>query len=411
MVGFLNAHGTSLGLNGQFVSLNMSDDEIEVGANENPALIVFQNAENELDVDSLTYEDNVALELIKLDTTGIVDLYTDDNPYLYFFANRGHMYPNYGDDFDTPAIALLEEGGRIVFQDEREYSYCVEVDTCTIFESYGVEVTAESYTRSLDRFEHSDNYLPSFSSNREPHHRLSYWEDDARWYRSCIMGNRHNRGRKQAKWRSDNGKLARKDSSRWSLRHAQIAMSDWYYLEHQAYTAEDYLDEHLAMQDESEQAFYEADYVRFVAKSERDADSHFDSVTQSDLVEESWERHLFPERFEECRSYRFSDYYDDWYDDFGYYEQFEDDRQCDASEDNFDDGPTAEEWVEFDRIEIEHMLDEETEKFSPDFCGSARSTIRNHIIEPRRGKLKRKYSRTASYLYRNGRPYIAAAKH
>ena len=336
MVGFLNAHGTSLGLNGQFVSLNMSDDEIEVGTNENPALIVFQNAENELDVDSLTYEDNVALELIKLDTTGIVDLYTDDNPYLYFFANRGHMYPNYGDDFDTPAIALLEEGGRIVFQDEREYSYCVEVDTCTIFESYGVEVTAESYTRSLDRFEHSDNYLPSFSSNREPHHRLSYWEDDARWYRSCIMGNRHNRGRKQAKWRSDNGKLARKDSSRWSLRHAQIAMSDWYYLEHQAYTAEDYLGEHLAMQDESEQAFYEADYVRFVAKSERDADSHFDPVTQSDLVQETWLRALFPERFEPIRAYRFSDmdYYDDgyWHDDSWAYH--EDDEQ-DESESSF----------------------------------------------------------------------------
>ena len=312
MVGFLSAHGSSLGLNGQFVSLNMSDDEIGVGAHEHPDLIVWSMTE-----DSSAEANELDNELVPFD-------------YEPWFDH------NHNEEDDGPAIALLADGTRIILDDDFFFSKPARAEKVEADYSHNLELTAESYTRSLDRFEHSDNYLPSFSSNREPHYRLSYWEDDARWYRSCIRSNRHNRGRKQAKWRSDNGKLARKDSSRWSLRHAQVAMSDWYYLEHQAYTAEDYLSEHLTMLAESDHAFYEADYVRFVAKSEREADSHFDPVTQSDLVQETWLRHMFPERFEPIRAYHFSDmdYYDDgyWYDDSWAYHE---DSEQDESESSF----------------------------------------------------------------------------
>ena len=307
MVGFLNAHGTSLGLNGQFVSLNMSDDEIGVGAHEHPDLIVWPN------------EDGYSNETLDL------------NDELVPFDYKPWLDDNQKQEDDTPAVALLRDKTRIILDDDFFFSKPVTAESKEASYSQDIELTAESYNQALDCFEHSDNYLPAFSSNREPHHRLTYEEDDARWHRRCIRSNRHNRGRKQAKWRSNNGKLARKDSSRWSLRHAQIAMSDWYYLEHQAYTAEDYLGEHLAMQDESEQAFYEADYVRFVAKSERDADSHFDPVTQSDLVQETWLRALFPERFEPIRAYRFSDM--DYY-DAGYWAYHEDGEQ-DESESSF----------------------------------------------------------------------------
>ena len=302
MVGFLSAHGTNPNIfSGQFQDLSFSfaDDVITDDCRES---LEWVSIDDLIDTADEPHEEPFDSDF---------EMTSWSSPYL------GSDY-DWNDDFDTySGIALSADGAFFSYED---YPAWLEVPS----------------TNRAIWHELSNSFMPAFSSNREPHHRLTYEEDDARWHRRCIRSNRHNRGRKQAKWRSDNGKLARKDSSRWSLRHAQVAMSDWYYLEHQAYTAEDYLGEHLAMLAESDQAFYQADYVRFVAKCDRDADSHFDPVTQSDLVQETWLRALFPERFEPIRAYRFSDmdYYDDCYghdDSWAYHE----DSEQDESESSF----------------------------------------------------------------------------
>lgn len=148
--------------------------------------------------------------------------------------------------------------------------------------------------------------------------------------------------------------------------------------------------------------FYETDYSEFFA------------VTNQSEAEKAWERHFFPERFEEYRPYRFSSLDWDYMDDYGYYNRFydrdedllDDDRHCDEHDD-FDDGPTAAEWEEIDRLAIEKILEEEADRFSPSFGGSRRSTLRYHAAD---SKQLRKYGKSTSFLYRNSRPSPYAAR-
>lgn len=214
MTGFLNSHGSSMGLYGQFISLESENDD-DVAALENAGLITYHDFEQEsLDKsdEDLTYEDAVRIELVTLDSTGIIDVNAEDNPYRDFGRHYIESDSSYGND---------------------NYYYVTD--------------------------------MPSFSSNHEKR-RLNYWEAEEKWFRKWR--NRHSR--KPANWRDTDGRRYRKDATnRWSIRHAQVAMVDAYCLEHQEYTAEDYLRDHRALAIETERAAYAIELQRDLEEYER----------------------------------------------------------------------------------------------------------------------------------------------
>lgn len=219
------------------------------------------------------------------------------------------------------------------------------------------------------------SFMPSFSSNHEGPRQLTWTEAEDKWFRSHIYYGR-NGGSKQTKWRSEDGKRARKSSrsDRHGLRKELALMRDIHANRYHEW--EDF-------------------YLEWNPPAVLEFGVEVVGITDA---EASWYEDIEPE------SYRFSysDYADNG-DDYDYPDLFEEEEK--------DFGPTLEEWLELDRITIESMLDKEAERFSPSFVGSQRSTLRYHVMETRRGKLKRKYGKSTSFLYRNGRPFAQSAAH
>lgn len=407
MSGFLNANGTSLGLYGQFISLNMSDDEAAEWAGVESLAIYDpfdeERIAHEIDIhESDGDTDLFGIELVELDTTGIIDLDAEDNPHRDF-------HPIYFDDNYYGWYPLPERGGvGVIHNDTEVYSVACEqfgID-CYVFE---------------EDFEDDDVEEPGFRTGVRYNRPLTMWEEDAKWYRKYISSDRCKRGRELSKFRID-GKRSRKDnrSHRFGNRQEFAEMRNfwsdrqemWHELacEHNEPTIPTFGIEIVGLTDD-EASYHEAEsereYGEYIRELERtrwyvsledDYSLFFDPIANADKVAEVWERHLFPERFEEYRPYRFSDYYDD----FGYYDQFyeepEDYRHCDEPDwDDFSFGPTLDEWEELDRLEIERTLDAEADRFRPSFGGSGRVAIRYYATEPRRGKMKRKYSKRSGF--------------
>ena len=417
MTGFLKPHGSSIGIGGEFVSLNMSDDEIEAGAHEHPDLSVLpfdvdRVFEDELDDD----KDVIFCGRVKIDSAGIIDLDCLSNPHRNFD-------PHTWDDWNGEWVPNAEFDGFGVVRDDKE----VFSLAYSQFEYQCDERDKEEDFRSLDRYSYEDpTLMPSFSSNREGMRPLTEDEGEYRWYRSHMWYGR-NCGRKQAKWRSEDGLRARKSSrsDRHGNRQEFAELRDyWADLYEEMLTIPEFVDypripeygvEMVGLTD-ADASYYEAeaqrereDYIRELEMAAWEANfdwdySHiFDPVNNTGLLTNIWERHLFPEQFEDYRRYRFSEW--DHYDDFGYYDErdrYDDDRHLDGLDlgDLSDEGPTLEEWTELDRIAIERLLEDEDDRFSPSFVGSRRTMLRYHLSEPRRGKLKRKFSKSGSFLYR-----------
>lgn len=172
------------------------------------------------DENNLDYEDNVALELIKLDTTGIVDLDSEDNQYrdfdpYYWDYNNDPYFWDYRREDDRPAIALMDDV-RIVFEDSHDYA-------------------SDNELRPLDRFGYEPvTLMPSFSSNKGQERPLNWWGDESQYRWNKYPWGCHNCGRKFAKWRDENGRKLRKSSreDRHGLRQTSFEVrhrhSDWY---------------------------------------------------------------------------------------------------------------------------------------------------------------------------------------
>lgn len=416
MTGFLKPHGTSMALYGHFVSLSCENED-DVAALESAGLITHPDVdqkvfEDELDDDS----DVIFCERVKLDSTGIIDLDHLDNPHRNF-------NPHTWDDWNGEWVPNAEFDGFGVVRDGKEVfalTYCQ-------FEYQCDERDKEEDFRPLDRYAYEDpgTAVPTFSSNIEQRH-LSIWEDESRERWNKYPWRSHNCGRKQAKWRSQDGRRLRKDRDcRHGMRQESAAVLHMYAdridmweefaREWNPPTIPEFKVEMVGLTD-ADASYYEAeaqrereDYIRELEMAAWEANfdwdySHiFDPVNNTGLLTNIWERHLFPEQFEDYRRYRFSEW--DHYDDFGYYDErdrYDDDRHLDRLDlgDLSDDGPTLEEWTELDRITIEQLLEEEDDRFSPSFVGSRRTMLRYHLSEPRRGKLKRKFSKSGSFLYR-----------
>ena len=433
MTGFLNEHGTPLGDKGRFASLKDSDDEAAV---QEPDFVSddrylsdpfaeqqripewIRDDLDDLDEDkSSSYELSVLIDMVKLDCTGIVDLKDLDNPHRNFD-------PHTWDDWNGEWVPDAEFDGFGVVRDGKEVfalSYCQ-------FEYQCEEQDKEEDFRPLDRFWYEDpgTAVPTFSSNRTHMYHVDWYsEDDAKSDRK----RRSLGARKSAKFRID-GKRSRKDNRDHRVGNRQeftelrdfwadrFDMWEEFAREWNPPTIPEFGVEMVGMS-EADASYYEAeaqhereDYIRELEMSlwldnvELDESHLFDPVNNTGLLVDIWERHLFPERFEYYRPYHFSEwgYYDDGYEAFGYYDErdrYDDDRHLDGLdlEDLSDDGPTLEEWAELDRITMEQLL-EEDDRFSPSFVGSRRTMLRYHLSEPRRGKLKRKFSKSGSFLYR-----------
>lgn len=148
------------------------------------------------DDNDFTYEDNVAFEL---DCCGRIDLLPHEYEFGYddIWSPGGFGLMVYSDRFGEIRLAL----DYFDYIAERQHRFS-ELD---------------------------DKYLPSFSSNREPHHLLTNWEDDAKWHRR--LGNR---AKKLAKRHCEYGRRLRKDrrQDRCGMRQvsfeARHRHSDWY---------------------------------------------------------------------------------------------------------------------------------------------------------------------------------------
>ena len=412
MTGYLNAHGTSMALYGHFVSLTCENDD-DVAALENAGLITFPDVDREVFEDELDDEHNDILycELIRLDNTGRADL----------------MKCPYG-DFGV-------ESEPVQYADMKEWYYATMSDEEA--ERLAAKAAAKMAAKQLEEeLEAVDRYLPSSSSNRTHMYHINWYsEDDDKEHRA----RRNARCHQKAKFRID-GKLARKDNRDHRIGNRQkfAGLRDYWadrevtmwdiYLEGDRDPIIPQFDIEIVGLTDDEASSYEAeyqrdraDYIRELEAAEwddsfEDNDSLlFKSVTYTDQLVKIHERHLFPERFETYRPYRYSS--QDYYDDYGM-DLFEPEWDCGPDYDERDDlldieeidfGPTLEEWVELDSIAFEQMLEEEADRFAPSFVGSSRSNLRYHINEPRRGKLKRKYGKSTSFFYRAGRPYTATA--
>lgn len=394
MVGFLNAHGTNPNIfDGQFQDLDfgLADD---VASDDRREVLEWVSVEELIG----THDEPVAPERFDAD----LELTIWSTPLL-------------GADYDW-------------YSAEIEDDYCgiaVRIDgSVFLHEDYPVNAN-------------DDSYLPSFSSNIEQRQPLTWTEIELRSRWNKYPWRSHNCGRKPAKFRID-GKRDRKDNRDHRIGNRQkfAGLLDYWadremtmwdiYLEGDRDPIIPQFDIEIVGLTDDEASSYEAeyqrdraDYIRELEAAEwddsfEDDDSLlFKSVTYTDQLVEIHERHLFPERFETYRPYRYSS--QDYYDDYGM-DLFEPEWDCGPDYDERDDlldieeidfGPTLEEWVELDSIAFERMLEEDAESFSPRFVGSRRSTLREHISEPRRGKLKRKYGKSTSFLYRGGRPYTA----
>ena len=407
MTGYLNANGTSLGLNGQFVSINMSDEEAREWAG----------------VESLAIYDPFEEDDHMREGDGDTDLFGIWNVE---FCTAGRA-----DLMECPYWDFGVESEPVQYADMKEWYYATMSDEEA--ERLAAKAAAKMATKE---FEAADRYLPSSSSNRTHMYHINWYGEDS------DKGHRARRNvncRQKAKFRID-GKLARKDNRDHRIGNRQkfAGLRD-YWADREMTMWDIYLDgdrdpiipqfdiEIVGLTDDeasSYEAEYQrdrADYIRELEAAEwddsfEDNDSLlFKSVTYTDQLVEIHERHLFPERFETYRPYRYSS--QDYYDDYGM-DLFEPEWDCGPDYDERDDlldieeidfGPTLEEWVELDSIAFEQMLEEEADRFAPSFVGSSRSNLRYHINEPRRGKLKRKYGKSTSFFYRAGRPYTATA--
>lgn len=415
MTGYLNAHGTSLGLNGQFVSINMSDDEAREWAGVE-SLAIYDPFE----------EDNDHM-LDMRESDGDTDLFGISDVDLCTAGRADLMKCPYW-DFGVK----LEP---VQYVDIKEWYYATLPDEEA--ERLAAEAAAKMAAKQLEEeLEAVDRYLPSSSSNRTHMYHINWYGEDS------DKGHRARRNvncRQKAKFRID-GKLARKDNRDHRIGNRQkfAGLRDYWadremtmwdiYLDGDRDPIIPQFDIEIVVLTDDEASSYEAeyqrdraDYIRELEAAEwddsfEDNDSLlFKSVTYTDQLVEIHERHLFPERFETYRPYRYSS--QDYYDDYGM-DLFEPEWDCGPDYDERDDlldieeidfGPTLEEWVELDSIAFEQMLEEEADRFAPSFVGSSRSNLRYHINEPRRGKLKRKYGKSTSFFYRAGRPYTATA--
>jgi hypothetical protein len=400
MTGFLNVHGTSMALYGHFISLSCETDD-DVAALENAGLITFPDVDREVFEDELDDERNDILycELIKLNNTGRADL-------------MKCPYWDFGVESEPVQYSDIKEWYYATMSDEEAERLAAEAE---------VEMAAEQLERELKE---ADVFMPSFSSNRDKR-LLTYLEAEDHWFRSNFWNGR-NRSKKQAKFRID-GKRGRKDNRDHRIGNRQkcAELRDYWADDHSMWE-EFFLEENPAaiptfgieivgLTDE-EASRHESEFDREAMNDWLDwskSDSNaFDPITNATTNKKIWEQHLFPERFQDYRPYRYSS--QDYWDDFGldlfepdwYYGPEHDDPQ---EENHHFDGPTLEEWLELDAIAFEQMLEEEVDRFAPSFTGSKRSNLRYHISEPRRGKLKRKYGKSTSYFYRGGRPYTATA--
>lgn len=403
MTGYLNANGTSLGLNGQFVSINMSDDEAREWAG----------------VESLAIYDPFEEDDHMREGDGDTDLFGIWN-VEFCTAGRADLMKSPYWDFGV-------ESEPVQYADMKEWYYATMSDEEA--ERLAAKAAAKMATKQLEQeLEAVDRYLPSSSSNRTHMYHINwYGEDSDKEHRA----RRNVNCRQKAKFRID-GKLARKDNCDHRIGNRQkfAGLRDYWADREMTMWDRDPIiprfDVEIVGLTDDEASSYEAecqrdrtDYIRELEAAEwddsfEDDDSLlFKSVTYTDQLVEIHERHLFPERFETYRPYRYSS--QDYYDDYGM-DLFEPEWDCGPDYDErgdlldieeIDFGPTLEEWVELDSIAFEQMLEEEADRFAPSFVGSSRSNLRYHILEPRRGKRMRKYGNSSSFLYRNGRPYTA----
>jgi hypothetical protein len=167
--------------------------------------------ENIFDEGDLSYEDIVALELVELDSTGIINLDADSNPHREF--DYDVFWEEIDDSTGTALLVYHDKLGTMRWCfDHDEYPYI-----------------------DRDNGKFDKNFMPSFSSrNRTNVGVVHCYSDHFTWPH-------RNYGRKQAKWRDENGKRGRKDPNfRWSRRHMQMQMFEQFYV---AYTPEQYLDD------------------------------------------------------------------------------------------------------------------------------------------------------------------------
>lgn len=353
--------------NGQFSSNDLTFVESEEYSD--PRKINKFDVNNIISNENSSFKDEQfdlddAIWAVELDNSGRIDLL----PSKYeAFDTVGfqHIFGDFDGDFTGCAI--------ICFKGER-----------WTFGHDDYPTPEELHAMRLEKDDAIDSCLPSSSSNHEGPRKLTWDESETKWNRRWYKSERRGSGKQRApKWQRLAG--SKRGSKRDSFRQWQKEAFDAYYLENQGYTTEEYLDDPVALLSDEDRAFYEADYIRFVESYVREIDSQFDPVTQSNIVVDTWERHLFPERFDDFRTYSYHgdyDYYDGYGDNyfFGddrmYYGQFEDDPDYPKS----DDWREQEEWNHFSQLDSADDLENQrvddivadndnVDMFNPSFVG------------------------------------------
>ena len=382
MTGFLNSHGTSACISGYFLPSSAFEEQDEYRNRSHDWASVEELASYDFDEDFVEHGINMresdgdtdlfGLDDIVLDATGIVNLHAEDNPYRDFDP----IY--WGYCRENINIGVVREGAEVFALNIEQFE-----NNCFVSES------------------HIDSFLPSFSSCNRTNLRPSNQGGEIDRHNKKTSRMRKNYGSKSAKFRID-GTRARKDSrdNRIGNRQKFAEHRDYWVdvydicevldLEYNPHAIPQFGIEVVGLTDD-EASYYEAenrvDIAAYWEELESSWDYHFDELDHSDLFEpvndlvvDTWERHLFPNRYERCYPHLLSswDYYDDWgdtwFDDWRIDDSSEDDRYCDDIDlDDFDDGPTAEEWAEIDHIFAEND-DEEV------FIGSFKGLTRTNVI-------------------------------